>query len=285
MKPSFFERFSPGAAAAALVILATAPAVANTVTYTGTSVVFEGTTIGSNGPLGARATFTSGTGGVLKLLLENTSPPASKAPEDLLTSFYFNVLSGTTTGASAPLSYQSALGQVYVTLEDFPDFTATWVPPPPAGGTVTYPAPPELSNLQAINPGDRTWEFRDGLSLANTTPPLAFGVGTVGNDTFDPANFNGNIVGNDDFGIFVGEVTTNSLDGLLLVKDSIHFEFAGFGGFNLGQISPYGVFGFGSSPESIVTVPEPAGAVIALIGAGACALECCRRRRGAAALS
>ncbi|NDC64839.1 MAG: hypothetical protein EBZ59_12865 [Planctomycetia bacterium] len=285
MKPSIVRGFSAGVAAATLGLLFAAPAVANTVTYTGTSVVFEGTTTGASGPLGARATFTSGTGGILKLVLENTSPPASKAPEDLLTSFYFNVLSGTTTGASAPLSYQSALGQVYVTLEDFPDFTAKWQPPPPSGGTVTYPEPPELSNLQGINPGDRTWQFRDGLTLANTTPPLAFGVGTVGNDNFDPANFKGNIVGNDDFGIFVGDVTTNSLDGFLLVKDSIHFEFAGFGDFSLGQISPYGVFGFGSSPEYIVTVPEPAGAVIALVGAGACALEWCRRRRRAPALS
>lgn len=284
MKPSFerglHPRFSPAWAAVAIAaLMAGNPSFANTVTYTGTSVIFEGTTTGSSGPLGARATFTTGTGGVLKLLLENTSTPPSKGPEDLLTSFYFNVLSGTTTGTPAPLTYQSALGQVYVTLEDFPDFPAKWDPPvsPSVTGTVTYPAPPQLSNLQALSKGALTWEFRNGLALADTTPPLAFGVGTVGNSDFDPYGFEGSVVGNDDFGIFVGEVSTANLDGWLLVKDSISFEFAGFNGFDLTQISPYGVFGFGSSPEFVVTVPEPAGAVIALIGAGACALE--RRRR------
>jgi hypothetical protein len=292
MKPSseraLLPHFFPTCAAiAAWVLSAANPSFANTVTYTGTSVIFEGTTTGSSGPLGARATFTTGTGGVLKLLLENTSPPPSGAPEDLLTSFYFNVLSGTTTGTSAPLTYQSALGQVYVTLQDFPDFPAKWDPPipPSTTGTVTYPVPPLLSNLQAFNKGDSTWQFRDGLALADTTPPLAFGVGTVGNSDFDPYGFNGSIVGNDDFGIYVGEVSTANLDGYLLVKDSISFEFAGFGGFNLAQISPYGVFGFGSSPEFVVTVPEPAGLVIALVGTGVCALERCRRRRPAPVLS
>jgi hypothetical protein len=282
MRPSFVPRFSSGAAAAALILLLAAPAVANTVIYTGTSVIFEGTATGSNGPLGARATFTSGTGGVLKLLLENTSPPVSKAPEDLLTSFYFNVLSGTTTGTSAPLAYQSALGQVYVTLKDFPDFTATWEPPPPSGGTVTYPAPPQLSNLQAFNTGDLTWQFRDGLSLVASTPPLAFGVGTVGNNSLTPNNFNGAIVDGFDFGIFVGEVTTQPLDGSLLVKDSIEFEFAGFGGFSLAQISPHGVFGFGTDPELIITVPEPSAVMIATLGIAACGARQLRRRRDAA---
>ncbi len=281
MAPHFFTRW---AAAAALVFFATPPALANTVLYTGTSVIFEGSTTGSNGPLGARATFTSGTAGTLKLLLENISPPASKAPEDLLTSFYFNVLSGTTTGTSPPLTYQSALGQVYVTLKDFPDFTATWEPPPPAGGTVTYPAPPELSNLQAFNTGDRTWQFRDGLSLVASTPPLAFGVGTVGNSSLAPNNFNGNIVDGFDFGIFVGEVSTQPLDGSLLVKDSIHFEFAGFGGFSLAQISPHGVFGFGTDPESIISVPEPAG-ITTLVGACIAWLGWRGRRRMRAALA
>lgn len=283
MKPSLVRGLSTSVATATLGLFFAATAVANTVSYTGTSVVFEGTTTGSSGPLGARATFTTGTGGVLKLLLENTSPPSSKAPEDLLTSFYFNVLSGTTTGMSAPLTYQSALGQVYLTLKDFPDFTVKWTPPPPSGGTVTDPMPPELSNLQAFNTGDRTWQFKSGLALASTTPPLAFGVGTVGNTDFDPDSFNGNIVGNDDFGIYVGEVTTANLDDFLLVKDAIHFEFAGFTNFSLSQISPYGLFGFGSSPEFIITVPEPTGIVIAAFGIVACG-ACQQRRRRLAAL-
>ena len=200
-----------------------------------------------------------------------------RTPEDLLTSFYFNVLTGTTTGSSAPLSYQSALGQVYVTLKDFPDFAATWQPPPPPGGTVTYPTPPQRSNLQAFNTGDRTWEFRDGLNLVASSPPLAFGVGTVGNSDLAPNEFNGNIVDGFDFGIFVGEVATQALDGSLLVKHSIEFEFGGFSGFSLSQISPHGVFGFGTDPEYLVSVPEPTALAIAACGIGACGA--CRWRR------
>lgn len=283
MKPSLVRGFSTHVATATLGLFFAATAVANTVSYTGTSVVFEGSTTGTSGLLATRATFTTGSAGVLKLRLENISPAASGARADLLTSFYFNVLSGTTTGTSAPLSYQNAVGQVYYTVGGFvPDFPVKYTPPPPPGGTVTDPAPPELSNLQAFNAGDHTWQFRSGLALANTTPPLAFGVGTVGNDDFDPDSFNGNIVGNDDFGVFVGEVTANSLDGFLLVKDAIHFEFAGFGAFDLTQISPYGVFGFGSDPEFIITVPEPTGIVIAALGIAACGAYQQRRRRLAA---
>jgi hypothetical protein len=282
MRPSFVPRFSSGAAAAALILLLAAPAVANTVIYTGTSVIFEGTATGSNGPLGARATFTSGTGGVLKLLLENTSPGASQAPEDLLTSFYFNVLSGTTTGTSAPLSYHDAQGQVYFTLKNFPDFPVSYVPPITSGSAISYPDPPQPSNLQAFNPNDDTWQFKSGLSLVASSPPLAFGVGTVGNSDLAPNNFNGNIVDGFNFGLFVGEVSTQPLDSSLLVKDAIHFEFAGFGGFNLAQISPHGVFGFGTDPDLIITVPEPTAVLIATLGIAVCGARQLRRRRDAA---
>lgn len=248
------------------------------VIYTGTSVVFSGT---APSGVSARATFTvdPANSDVLQLLLENTSPSPTAAPSDLLTSVYFNVLSGVTTGTSAPLTYQSASGQVYLALRTMPDKPATYAPPPPPGGTVTYPAVPTLSNLQAFNPGDNTWQFKTGLSLVASQPPLAFGVGTVGNSTLTPNNFNGNIVNGFDFGIYVGDVTTQNLNNTLLVKNSANFAFAGFQDFTLAQVSPHAVFGFGTSPECIISVPEPGTLSLAAFGLLAAILTM-RRRRG-----
>ena len=258
-----------------LAVLQASPSSGGIV-YTGTSVVASGTAAGGQA---ARATFTSDTGGVLRLLLENTSSSPTRSPSELLTSVYFNVLTGTTTGSPAPLTYQSASGQVYLALKSLPDKAATYVPPPPPGGTVTYPAVPAPSNLQAFNPGDNTWQFRSGMSLVASQPPLAFGVGTAGNNSLTPNNFNGNIVGGFDFGIYVGDVTTQNLNNTLLVKDSATFKFAGFGGFNLSQVSPHVVFGFGTSPDVIITVPEPGTLSLAAFGLLAAILTM-RRHRG-----
>ncbi|NCA10745.1 hypothetical protein EBR56_02875 [bacterium] len=267
--------------APALALLTTAPSSGDII-YTGSSVVFNGANAAG---LSARATFSvdPGDSNVLRLLLENTSASPTTAPSELLTSVYFNVLSGTVTGSPAPLTYQSASGQVYLALQSMPDKAATYVPPPPPGGTVTFPAIPTPSNLKAANPGDNTWQFRDGMSLVASEPPLAFGVSTVGNSTLAPNNFNGNIVDGFDFGIYVGDVTTQNLDDRLLVGGSANFAFAGFGGFDLSKISPHAVFGFGTSPDCIITVPEPHAIVIATLGLCLCSLWQLSRRRGSPA--
>jgi hypothetical protein len=113
--------------------------------------------------------------------------------------------------------------------------------------SLTSPDPPQPSNLQAFVANDDTWQFKSGLSLVATGPSLAFGVGTVGNSLLTPNNFNGNIVDGFDFGIYKGDVTTQNLDDTLLVKDAAMFEFAGFSGFNLAQVTPHVVFGFGTN--------------------------------------
>jgi hypothetical protein len=42
------------------------------------------------------------------------------------------------------------------------------------------------------------------------------------------------------------------------------------------------VFGFGSSPESIISVPEPAACAMAALGVGVCGVRILRRRSGSA---
>jgi hypothetical protein len=245
--------------------------------YTASSVVFSGSNAAG---LSARATFTvdPGDSDVLRLLLENTSVSPTMAPSELLTSVYFNVLSKTTTGTPAPLTYQSASGQVYIADKTKADAAVTYAPPPPKNGTVTKPPIPTPSNLKAVNPGDNTWQFRDGMSLVTSQPPLAFGVGTVGNNLLSPNNFNGSITGGRDFGIYVGDVTTQNLDNALLVKNSANFAFAGFKGFTLSQVSPHVAFGFGSGPECVISVPEPATVWLAAVGLLVALAVRCRNR-------
>jgi hypothetical protein len=259
----------------ALALLTASPSHGGVI-YTGSSVVFSGTAAGGQA---ARATFTvsASNSNVLELFLENTSLSPTMSPAELLTSVYFNVLSGTTTGTPAPLTYQNATGQVYLTMKNMPDRPASYVPP----NTVTYPNPPQPSNLQAFVPNDDTWQFKSGLALVASSPPLAFGVGTVGNSSLTPNNFNGNIVNGFDFGIYKGDVTTQNLDNTLLVKNSAMFEFAGFGGFNLAQVSPHAVFGFGTNPDCIISVPEPGTLSLATFGL-LVALVTLRRRRESA---
>ena len=258
-------RFLKRAGCATVALLFVAPSFGDVV-YTGSSVVFSGSNMTG---LSARATFTVDpmNSDVLKLLLENTTSGTTMAPSQLLTSVYFNVLSGTTTGTSAPLTYKTASGNVFLAVKGSSD-------------VAQFPSP---SNLKAVNPGDDTWQFRDVFSLVASVPPLKFGVGTVGNAALNPNNFQGNIVGGFDFGIYTGDVETQNLDNTLLVKNSALFQFDGFSTSSLSQVSPHVVFGFGTNPEYIVTVPEPSACVIAALGVGVCGVRILRRRSGSAA--
>ena len=273
-------RFLKRAGCATVALLLTAPSFGDVV-YTGSSVVFSGS---NTAGLSARATFTVDPmdSNVLRLLLENTTSGTTMAPSQLLTSVYFNVLSGTTP---APLTYKSASGNVFLALNGTDDSAALYTPPTPPSTTGTWstsPLPIPPSNLKAENRGDNTWQFRDVFSLVASVPPLKFGVGTVGNAALNPNGFQGNIVDGFDFGIYTGDVETQNLDKTLLVKNSALFQFEGFSTFSLPQVSPHVVFGFGTNPEYIVTVPEPSACVSLALGIGVCGVRVLRRRSGSA---
>jgi hypothetical protein len=131
--------------------------------------------------------------------------------------------------------------------------------------------------------GDNTWQFRDNLTLQPGTETLFFGVGTAGNVELSPNNFNGNIVGQWDYGIYAGDVSTTQLDppgpafAPYLVTGSITFTWEGATGFSDADIGGEALFGLGTAPDSTAFVPEPGTGL--LLAAGLLALASQRRRR------
>jgi hypothetical protein len=239
---------------------------------TATSVTFTGSINGSAGPVSVAATLWSdpATPNILNLLLQNTSTAATTARAGLLTSFYFGVYGGTSSGTAPGLTYVSGSGQVYRAVKNGPDVPGVWIPPSVGGSGTFTPYASGLSNLMATASGDFTWQFKSGLALAASEPPLNFGIGTVGNSSLFPNSFNGNVVNGDDFGIFTGDASSQSLATVgLLVSGSALFRFSGFGGYTTNQIPDHAVFGLGSKPDDIISVPEPRTCALALAGAAA----------------
>ena len=192
-------------------------------------------------------------GNTLTVVLKNDSmslapPSPTLNPNDLLTSFYFDIFNG----VSRPtLTYTGASGDVCLTSKNAADNC----------GVVT-----NESDLRAFDPGDNTWQFKSGLTLQPGTDVLTFGIGTAGNNSLTPNGFNGNIVDGFDYGIYAGDITTQNLDGTLLVKQLATFTFSGVAGFSETDISPEALFGLGTQPDSTGFVPEPSTA--ALLGLG-----------------
>jgi len=98
-------------------------------------------------------------------------------------------------------------------------------------------------------------------------PLLGFGLGTVANAQLQPNGFTEAIVGPSgtsfiNFAIYRGDgdiSPTGVLNNKYLVRNRARFTFSGAGGFTDADISRHAAFGFGTTPDSILMVPEPGG--------------------------
>ncbi len=233
------------AAAMALCLL---PASARAVTFT-----FEGTTPDTGVDVKFIASL-SIVGDTLTLVLTNDSlnhvdgPSPTLNPNDLLTSFYFDVFDG----SSRPtLTYTSATGNVCLTSK---------------AGADNCGIVDKENDLRAFADGDDTWQFKSGMALQFGSDTLTFGVGTAGNNSLTPDNFMGSIVDGFDYGLYAGDVTTANLNNTLLTTGSITYTWSGAMGFTDADIADEVVFGLGTQPDSTGFVPEPATSL--LLGAG-----------------
>jgi len=234
-------------------------------------VVLSGTGTGVN-PISASAIFEFGAGGdpnLLDITLINTSTVPTRYPADVLTSFYFDICKPGRGGTmiSPPLGYVSAVGRVFqVQSGTGNDIPAVYFPPLPPSTTGTFFQPlPGTSDLRALNNGANTWQFK--MMDTGSAPFYQYGVGTVGNSTsgttgyvWSPNNFEAQKVGQGEFGIYSGESPTlqNQLENRYLVSGSITFRFSGVNGFGDECIKD-AMFGFGTSPDAVINLPEPGG--------------------------
>jgi len=166
------------------------------------------------------------TGNTLTVQLDNTSPRNSTDASDVLTSFYFDILSGTSRPS---LTYASGSGFLYLVRSGTTDLPYSYTPQ-----TFTQISG-SASNLCAVNNGDDSWQFR---TMAPASPPsLRFGIGTVGNSAFSLNGFTPQIVGQGNtminFGIYKGgDINPNGvLDNKYFVMNRATFTFTGGSGY------------------------------------------------------
>lgn len=231
-------------------------------------------------PVSFQSTLTI-TGGTLTIDLENTSLNSTTDTADTLSSFYFDIRSGT---ARPTLSYVSGTGFVYLVRSGTTDLDVYYNPlvSPSTqfvGGTA--------SNLKAVNDYDGTWQFLPMQSGSN--PFLGFGIGTVGNSGLSPNGFTPSIVGPAgnamiNFAIYSGgDLEPNGvLNYKYLVKNKATFTFTGVSGYTEADITDAFVFGMGTAPDTTITVslPEPPYAAC-MAGLGGCGWLLAKRRRPA----
>lgn len=197
-------------------------------------------------------------GDILTVILSNNSPVDSSSPDDVLGSFYFDILNS--SGVRPALTYSSAIGDTYKGVLDGADTLLE-----------------SGADIMASVPNDDSWQFK--AFDESLEPLLGFGLGTVGNSALSPNGFNGNIVGNVDFAIYTGDITTQPLvNPDYLVKNMAAFTFTGIAGFTEADIKSSFAFGLGTAPDSLLPsddllylVPEPTS--IVLLGLGALALR------------
>ena len=235
------------------------------------SVPASGTSAAGN-PVSFRATFTV-SGSNLSVVLTNTSLVPTQATDDVLSSFYFDVLQ---CGVRPHLQATAASGLVYKVVKGGSDVFA------PGG------LPGGATDLRAIAAGAGTWQFR---TMDAARPPLlGFGIGTVGNSVLSPNNFNPKIVNQADYALYsTGKGTdidpVGNLVGRLLVRGTAAFTFTGLDPKLPVCITDKFVFGLGTSPDStiVVSLPEPAAAALLVPGTLLVLVTAWIRRRQAAA--
>ena len=243
----------------AVLALGLLPASAGAVTF-----VFEGTTPDTLVDVRFEADL-SIVGDTLTLILTNDSmnhvngPSPSLNPNDVLTSFYFDVFDGVNRPT---LVYTGASGDVCLTDMNAADDCSVTT---------------NEADLRAFVAGDRTWQFKDTFALVFGSDTLTFGVGTAGNNSLSPNGFMGNIVDGFDYGIYAGDVTTSNLDGDLLTTGSITYTWSGATGYDDADIADEVVFGLGTQPDSTGFVPEPSTGL--LLGAGLLGMALRRGKR------
>jgi hypothetical protein len=233
------------------------------------AVVFPGSGTSALGrPVSFSASFAIA-GDTLTLDLSNTSPTDTTDAADVLSSFYFDIASGTNRPL---LTYVSGSGFVYLVTNGSPDMPYVYKPQTYTAGSGT------ASNLKAVNNGDATWQFR--VMDTGSSPNLGFGIGTVGNSALSPNGFTPGVVGPAgtamiNFSIYKGANINPAglLNYRFLVKDTARFTFSGVTGFTEADIVDKVVFGLGTAPDSTITVsmPEPrlTLAAITLVGVAA----------------
>jgi len=245
-------------------------------------------------PLAAEARL-SLSGTTLTIVLANRSPIDTTSAEQMLSSFYFDVVKD---GVRPALDYRSAHGLVWKLVPNGADRPFNYAPPAVAGGAGTFTlatgtVPHVPSDLVAVKDNDRTWQFR-GMNAA-AAPFLGFGIGTVGNSDYDTGNngFTPSIVGPPGnefiaFSIYSGgdiQPGDKPVTNQFFVRGSATFTFSSpkLAGFTEAHISRDAAFGFGTGPDHVLALPEPTAALLAVSGAVAWAALACRRRRAAAA--
>jgi len=161
-------------------------------------------------------------GNTLTVQLDNTSPVNSTDAVDVLTSFYFDILSGTNRPT---LNYVSGSGSLFLVRSGTTDLPYYYTPQ-----TYTQVSG-SLSNIRAVNNGDNSWQFR--TMNTGSSPQLGFGIGTVGNSALSPNGFTPQIVGQGNtminFAIYRGgDIDPNGvLNNKYLVQNTATFTLPG----------------------------------------------------------
>lgn len=265
-----------------LLLPSTCPAT--TITFTESGVSALGTPLLVSAKL-ETAADAGGPNNLLRITLTSSGAP-TVGKDDVLTSFYFNIVDPN-TGIRPTLTYVSGSGQAYEVRTTGTDPAVSWSPNLMSGTgmwTTSGAAAGNPSNLVAVADANEGWQFKT-LSPPPAFPGLGFGIGTVGNSTigdfipgategFTPQVVSGTLadsminLGISSTGTGTDIVPNGGLDGKRLVRSQAVFTFTSDKDLDsLTQTWVQGnvTFGFGTSPSTVL-FPEPSGVAAAAVG-------------------